>query len=174
MWIWLAQLFFFCGIPNPGQLVILRAALDLLRRWDLRNNKWVVIKKIGCKYRKRTEQVHFFILLKKGIFFNFITSCTQNFIAFFYLIQIYFEIIFNLTLNFGLKNIWDPIKMLGILLNFFERLAEIINKVLARKWAVILTNCKWVVVNSIRIEKWVVHYYKSQMSFMFSATHLWA
>ena len=42
--------------------------------------------------------------------------------------------------------------------------------VLARKWAEILTDCKWVVVNSIRIQKWVVHYYKSQMGYMFSAT----
>ena len=40
--------------------------------------------------------------------------------------------------------------------------------VLARKWAVILTDCKWVVVNSIRIQKWVVHYYKSQMGYMFA------
>ena len=31
--------------------------------------------------------------------------------------------------------------------------------VLARKWAVILIDCKW-----------VVHYYKSQMGYMFSAT----
>ena len=35
--------------------------------------------------------------------------------------------------------------------------------VLARKWAVLLTNCKWAVVNSIRIQKWAVHSYKSQM-----------
>ena len=42
--------------------------------------------------------------------------------------------------------------------------------VLARKWVVLLTKCKWVVVNSIRIKKWVVHYYKSQMGYMFSAT----
>ena len=41
--------------------------------------------------------------------------------------------------------------------------------VLARKWAVILTDCKWVVVNFIRIQKWVVHYYKSQMGYMFYA-----
>ena len=46
--------------------------------------------------------------------------------------------------------------------------------VLARKRAVILTDCKWVVVNSIRFEKWVVHYYKLQMGYKFSATHLWA
>ena len=45
---------------------------------------------------------------------------------------------------------------------------------LARKWVVLLTNCKWDVVNSIRIQKWVVHSYKSLMGYMFSATHLWA
>ena len=42
------------------------------------------------------------------------------------------------------------------------------------KWAVLLTNCKWDVVNSIRIQKWVVHSYKMQMGYKFSATHLWA
>ena len=46
--------------------------------------------------------------------------------------------------------------------------------VLARKWNVLLKNYKWVVVNSIRNQKWVVHSYKSQMGYMFSATHLWA
>ena len=46
--------------------------------------------------------------------------------------------------------------------------------VLARKLDVLLTNCKWVVVNSIRIQKWAVHSYKYQMGYKFSATHLWA
>ena len=46
--------------------------------------------------------------------------------------------------------------------------------VLARKWAVLLTNYKWVVVNSIRIQKWATHSYKSEMGYKFSATHLWA
>ena len=41
------------------------------------------------------------------------------------------------------------------------------------KWAVVLTNCKWVVVNSIRIQKWATHSYKSQMGYKFSATHFW-
>ena len=41
------------------------------------------------------------------------------------------------------------------------------------KWAVLLTNCKWVVVNSIRIQKLAAHSYKSQMGYKFSATHLW-
>ena len=45
--------------------------------------------------------------------------------------------------------------------------------VLARKWAVLLTKCKWAVVNSTRMKKWGVHSYKSQMGYMFSATHLW-
>ena len=113
------------------------------RKWALRNNKWVVIEKNGCKYKKRTKQVHFLILLKKVHFLISLLVARHKILLDFYLIQIYFEIIFNLTLNFGLKNIWDPIKMLGILLNFFERLAEIINKVLAKKWVVILTNSKW-------------------------------
>ena len=47
--------------------------------------------------------------------------------------------------------------------------------VLVRSWDVLLTNCKWAVVNSIKIEKWVVHSYKSQMGYMFSAkSELWA
>ena len=41
------------------------------------------------------------------------------------------------------------------------------------KWAVLLTNCKWAVVNSIRIQKWATHSYKSQMGYKFSATHFW-
>ena len=60
---------------------------------------------------------------------------------------------------------------MGFLVEFcFERLVEIINHCPARKWAVILTGCKWVVVNSIRIQKWVVHYYELQMGCMFSTT----
>ena len=46
--------------------------------------------------------------------------------------------------------------------------------VLARKWVVLLTNYKWAVVNSIRIQKWVVYSYQSQMGYKFSATHSWA
>ena len=41
------------------------------------------------------------------------------------------------------------------------------------KWTVLLTNCKWAVVNSIRIQKWAAHSYISQMGYKFSATHLW-
>ena len=41
------------------------------------------------------------------------------------------------------------------------------------KWDVLLTNCKWVVVNSVRIQKLAAHSYKSQMGYKFSATHLW-
>ena len=37
--------------------------------------------------------------------------------------------------------------------------------VLARKWAVLLTNYKWAVVNSTRIQKWAAHSYKSQMGY---------
>ena len=45
--------------------------------------------------------------------------------------------------------------------------------VLARKRAVLLTNRKWAVVNSIRIQKWATNSYKSQMGYKFSATHFW-
>ena len=65
--------------------------------------------------------------------------------------------------------------MWEILLNYvFNGWLKLLIIVLARKWAVLLTNCKWVVVNSIRIPKWVVHFYKTQMGYKFSATHLWA
>ena len=56
-------------------------------------------------------------------------------------------------------------KMWEILLNY------VLNGWL--KWVVLLTNCKWVVVNSIRIQKWATHFYKSQMGYKFSATHFW-
>ena len=42
---------------------------------------------------------------------------------------------------------------------------------IAGKWAVLLANCKWAVVNSIRIQKWAAHSYKSQMGYKFSTTH---
>ena len=65
--------------------------------------------------------------------------------------------------------------MWEILLNsVFNGWLKLLIVVLARKWAVLLTNCKWAVVNSIRIQKWVVHSYKTQMGYKFSATHLWA
>ena len=38
------------------------------------------------------------------------------------------------------------------------------------KWVVLLTNCKWTVVNSIRIQKWDVHSYKSQMGYVLCHT----
>ena len=69
----------------------------------------------------------------------------------------------------------DPIKIWEILLNsVLNGWLKLLIVVLARKWVVLLTNCKRVVVNSIRIQKWVVHSYKLQMGYMFSATHLWA
>ena len=65
--------------------------------------------------------------------------------------------------------------MSEILLNYvFNDWLKLLIVVLARKWYVLLTNCKWVVVNSIRIRKWDVHSYKSEMGYMFSTTHLWA
>ena len=41
------------------------------------------------------------------------------------------------------------------------------------KWVVLLTNYKLAVVNSIRIQKWATHSYKSQMGYKFSTTHSW-
>ena len=68
----------FCGIPNPGQLVILRPAaleifprrdaLGLRRKWALRNNIWdVIIKNWAVNIQKRTKQVISF----KNIIFEF-------------------------------------------------------------------------------------------------------
>ena len=55
---------------------------------------------------------------------------------------------------------------MGIFIEFcLQWLVEILIVVLARKWAVLLTNCKWAIVNSIRIQKWVVHSYKTQMGY---------
>ena len=61
--------------------------------------------------------------------------------------------------------------LLNSILNVWLKLLIV---VLARKWVVLLTNYKWVVVNSIRIQKWDAHSYNSQMGYKFSATHLWA
>ena len=57
----------FLGIPRQGQVVILRPAglqifprrdaLGLTRKWALRNNKWDVIIKLGCNYKKCTKHV---------------------------------------------------------------------------------------------------------------------
>ena len=78
-----------------------RYALGLTRKWTFRNNKWDVIIITGqllC-----TKHV---ISLKNILFlefenFNFITSCARNISLDFNVIQLYFEIIFNLTRNFG-------------------------------------------------------------------------
>ena len=74
------------------------------------------------------------------------------------------------------KNISDPIKMWDFFLNsVLSGCLKLLIVVLGRKWVVLLTNCKWAVVNSIRIQKWVLHSYKSQMGYMFSAkSKLWA
>ena len=87
-----------------------RYALGLTRKWTLRNNKWDVIIITGqllC-----TKHV---ISLKNILFlefenFNFITCCARHISLNFYVIQIYFEIIFNLTRNFGIKIFWIPSK----------------------------------------------------------------
>ena len=42
--------------------------------------------------------------------FNFITCCARNVSLDFYVIQIYIEIVFNLTKNFGIKIFWIPSK----------------------------------------------------------------
>ena len=65
--------------------------------------------------------------------------------------------------------------MWEILLNFvFNGWLKLLIVVLARKWAVLLTNYKWAVVKYIRIQKWDVDSYKTQMGYKFSATHFWA
>ena len=88
----------------------------------------------------------------------------------FNVIPLYFELIFNLTRNFRTKIFWILSKCGKILLNYvLNGWLKLLIVVLARKWVVLLTNYKWVVVNSIRIKKWVVHSYKSQMGNMFSA-----
>ena len=71
--------------------------------------------------------------------------------------------------------------LLNSVLNGWLKLLIII---LARKWVVLLTNYKWAICSlpiyswaiywTLPIKKWVVHSYKSQMVYMFSATHLWA
>ena len=78
--------------------------------------------------------------------FNFITCCARNISLDFNVIKLYFEIIFNLTRNFGYKY-FESHQNVGIFFEYcFERLFEILIVVLARSWAVLLTNCKWAVV----------------------------
>ena len=60
--------------------------------------------------------------------FNFITYCARNISLDFNVIQLYFEIIFNLTRNFGYKYFGFH-QNVGIFFEFcFERLFEIINR----------------------------------------------
>ena len=105
-----------------------RYVLGLTRKWTLRNNKWDVIIITGqllC-----TKHV---ISLKNILFlefenFNFITCCARNISLEFNVIQLYFEIIFNLTRNFGYKYFGSH-QNVGIFFEFyFERLFEIINR----------------------------------------------
>ena len=123
---------------------------------------------MGCNYnnwavtiKRCTKRV---ISLKNILFlefenFNFITCCARNISLDFNVIQLYFEIIFNLTRNFGSH------QNVGIFFNsVLSGCLKLLIIVLARSWAVLLTNCKWAVVNSIRIKKWAVHSYKSQMA----------
>ena len=91
---------------------------------------------MGCNYKnwavtikKCTKHV---ISLKNILFlefenFNFITCCAHNISLDFNIIQLCFEIIFNLTRNFGYKYFGSH-QNVGIVFEFyFERLFEIIN-----------------------------------------------
>ena len=136
---------------------------------------------MGCDYNKWTVTMHQTRnQLKKILFlefenFNFITCCARNISLDFNVIQLYFEIIFNLTRNFE-KKYFGSHKNVGFFFNsVLSGCLKLLIVVLARNLVVLLTNCKWAVVNSIRIKKWVVHSYKSQMGYMFSAkSELWA
>ena len=122
--------------------------------------------------QKCTKQVISFKSIIVWIWkFSFHYYCARSIFLHFYLIQILFEIIFNVTRNFGTKIFRIPSKCgifwLNSVLNGWLKLLIV---VLARKWVVVLTNCNWAIVNSVRIQKLVGHYYKSQMGYMFSAT----
>ena len=62
---------------------------------------------MGCNYNNWTITMHKHVISLKNILylefenFNFITCCTRNISLDFNVIQLYFEIIFNLTRNFG-------------------------------------------------------------------------
>ena len=62
---------------------------------------------MGCNYNKWAVTMHqtrnYFkkILFLEFEIFNFITCCARNISLDFNVIQLYFEIIFNLTRNFG-------------------------------------------------------------------------
>ena len=93
-----------------GQLVIRpagaakfprRYALGLTRKWTLRNNKWDVIIITGqLLCTKHVISLKNILFLEFGNF-NLITCCARNISLDFNVIQLYFEIIFNLTRNFG-------------------------------------------------------------------------
>ena len=61
----------------------------------------------------------------------------------FYVIQIYIEIVFILTRNFGIKIFRIPSILLNSVFNGWLKLLIV---ALARKWAVLLTNYKWAVL----------------------------
>ena len=78
-----------------------RYALGLTRKWTLRNNKWDVIIITGqLLCTKHVISLKNILFLEFGNF-NFITCCACNISLDFNVIQLYFEIIFNLTRNFG-------------------------------------------------------------------------
>ena len=87
----------FLGIPRQGQVVILRPAglqifprrdaLGLTRKWDLRNNKWDVIIKLGSNYKKCTKHVLLYKILFLDIEnFIFINCYERNVSLDFYVI----------------------------------------------------------------------------------------
>ena len=92
---------------------------------------------MGCNYnnwavtiKKCTKRV---ISLKNILFlefeiFNFITCCARNISLDFNVIQLYFEIIFNLTRNFGYKYFGSH-QNVGNFIEFcLQQLVEIINR----------------------------------------------
>ena len=111
-------------------------------------NNWpVIIKK--CTKRVISSKNILFLEFEN---FNFITCCARNISLDFNVIQLYFEIIFNVTRNFGYKYFGSH-QNVGIFLNsVLSGCLKLLIVVLARSWAVLSTNCKWAIVNYIRIK----------------------
>ena len=86
---------------------------------------WAVIIKKCTKHVISFKKIYYFWILE---IFNFIYCCVRNISLYFYVIQIYFEIIFNLTRNFGIKYFGSH-ENVGNFIEFcFEWLIEIINR----------------------------------------------
>ena len=67
----------------------------------------------------------------------------------------------NITFNLIISKQQNLIFLNSVLSGWLKLLIV----VLARKWVVLLTNCKWAVVNSIRIKKWDVWYISNVSTF---------